>query len=126
PDWRPHPEGLARSSQLVRLLRTIETERFDTAADARAHPLSICVATYPGEQRDNTGRAVVDPRDVAALVEKQEAGADFAITQIFYDAAHYAELLHQARSAGVSIPIVPGVIPLTDPRRLRKLADLTG
>ncbi|MGC0252075.1 methylenetetrahydrofolate reductase [Pseudactinotalea sp. Z1748] len=128
PDWEPHPQGLTRSSQLVRLLRSIEAERFGDAGatTGQVNPLSISVATYPGALRDKTGNPVVDPRDIAALVEKQEAGADFAITQIFYDAGHYAALLEQARSAGVHIPILPGVIPLTDPRRLRKLHQLTG
>lgn len=166
PDWEPHPQGLERSSELVRLLRSIEAERFgrwqpdgdsvrgsnskpggdtipgsnskpdgDTRHDA-AHPpaadpaqpspLSISVATYPGYQRDDAGNPVIDPCDIAALVEKQDAGADFAITQIFYDAEHYAQLVERARAAGVHIPIVAGVIPQTDPRRLRKLEDLTG
>ncbi len=128
PDWRPHPDGFTRASQLVRLLRSIEAERFgtDSRSGDHASPLSISVATYPGQARDAAGNAVVDARDVASLVDKQEAGADFAITQIFYDAAHYAELLQAARAAGVNLPILPGVIPLTDPRRLRRLHELTG
>lgn len=127
-DWEPHPQGLTRSSELVRLLRTIEAERFGdaSATTGKVNPLSISVATYPGTLRDKTGNPVVDPRDIAALVEKQAAGADFAITQIFYDAEHYAQLVERARAAGVHIPIVAGVIPQTDPRRLRKLEDLTG
>jgi len=130
PEWRPHPQGLRRASELVRLLRTMEAERLGSPGWERAgigpHPLSISVAAYPGTARDRRGNVRIDPRDVEALVEKQEAGADFAITQIFYDAAHYAALVEQARRAGVHIPIVAGVIPLTDPRRLRKLHGLTG
>src|SRR5699024_3817779 len=86
PDWRPHPHGLTRSAELVRLLRTLATDR---------HPeerVSVSVATYPGGAYDAAGRATVLADDVAALVEKQAAGADFAITQLFYDAGHYAEL----------------------------------
>lgn len=119
PDWRPHPEGLTRSAELVRLLRTLATEH---------HPdeqVSVSVATYPGGAYDATGQPVVLADDVAALVEKQAAGADFAITQLFYDARHYAELVRAARAAGVHIPIVPGIIPLTDPRRLRRMVELT-
>ena len=128
PDWQPHPHGFTRASQLVRLLRSIEAERFGTGTPGSDHgsPLSISVATYPGGARDAGGNAVVDPRDVASLVDKQEAGADFAITQIFYDAAHYAALLEAARAAGVNLPILPGVIPMTDARRLRRLHELTG
>src|SRR5699024_653015 len=119
PDWRPHPHGLTRSAELVRLLRPLATDR---------HPeerVSVSVGTYPGRPSHATGRATVLADDVAALVEKQAAGADFAITQLFYDAGHYAELVRAARAAGVHIPIVPGIIPLTDPRRLRRMVELT-
>lgn len=118
-DWHPHPEGLTRAAELVRLLRRLAAEQ---------HPdqqVSVSVATYPGGAYDATETPVVLADDVAALVEKQEAGADFAITQLFYDARHYTELVRVARAAGVHIPIVPGLIPLTDPNRLRRMVQLT-
>src|SRR5699024_5867637 len=58
--------------------------------------------------------------------EKQAAGADFAITQLFYDAEHYSRFVRTARDAGVQLPIVPGLLPMTSPRRLRKMVELTG
>ena len=119
-DWHPHPEGLTRAAELVRLLRRLAAEQ---------HPdqqVSVSVATYPGGAYDETGVPVLLADDVAALVEKQAAGADFAITQLFYDARHYVELVRAARAAGVHIPIVPGIIPLTDPNRLRRMVQLTG
>lgn len=119
PDWRPHPDGLTRSAELVRLLRQLAAERHPTER------VSISVATYPGGAHDARGRPVVSADDVAALVEKQAAGADFAITQLFYDARHYAELVRAARAAGVHIPIVPGIIPLTEANRLRRMVQLT-
>ena len=60
------------------------------------------------------------------LAAKQAAGADLAITQVFYDPADYVALTNAASYAGVSIPILPGVIPLTDLRRLTRLEALTG
>jgi methylenetetrahydrofolate reductase (NADPH) len=60
------------------------------------------------------------------LLAKQEAGADYALTQVFYDASAYAGLVREARAAGVHIAIVPGLIPMTDPGRLSRLAVLTG
>lgn len=156
-DWRPHPEGLQRASELVHLLRELESEWFGgsqpagrlpraggddgapasgprvpasaggaSGTAAQAQSLSISVATYPGGRYDQAGQPEVCPNDIAGLVEKQEAGADFAITQLFFDARHYAELVRLARQAGVHIPILAGVIPLTDPNRLRRLHDLTG
>ncbi|QDB80607.1 methylenetetrahydrofolate reductase [Georgenia wutianyii] len=116
PDGRPatRPGGLSRSSQLVALIRDVERERLG------GRGLSIAVAAYPA------GTSHTRAQDVAALLEKQEAGADYAITQVFYDPAAYADLVAEARAAGVHLPVVAGIIPLTEPRRLTRLAALTG
>jgi methylenetetrahydrofolate reductase (NADPH) len=119
PDWEPPADGLPYAYHLVRLIREIEHRR--CAGRAAPEPLSIAVAAYPGGTASPT-RA----REVTALLAKQEAGADYAITQLFYDPAAYAGLVHDARAAGVHLPIVPGVIPMTDPGRLQRLAVLTG
>jgi len=108
------PGGLSRSSELVALIRDVERERLG------GHGLSVAVAAYPA------GTSHTRAQDVAALLEKQEAGADYAITQVFYDPAAYADLVSEARAAGVHLPVVAGIIPLTEPRRLTRLADLTG
>jgi methylenetetrahydrofolate reductase (NADPH) len=127
PDWRPHPEGLAYASELVALIRQIERDRTtgrpgaEPATLLRPEPLSIAVAAYPGGAASPTRRD-----DVAALLAKQEAGADYALTQVFYDPAAYVGLVREARGAGVHLPIVPGLIPMTDPGRLSRLEVLTG
>jgi methylenetetrahydrofolate reductase (NADPH) len=64
--------------------------------------------------------------ELVALRAKQDAGADFAITQLFFDAAAYRELLTAAAGAGITLPLVPGILPLTDPARIRRLCDLNG
>jgi methylenetetrahydrofolate reductase (NADPH) len=125
--WQPHPDGLGTASALVGLLREIEARRCSAspsqAVRATVRPLSVAVAAFP---RGNAGAGSTREQDVAALLAKQAAGADFAITQVFYDAADYAELVALARDAGVTIPIVPGIIPMTDPARLRRVQTLTG
>lgn len=121
--WCPHPHGLTRASDLVRLLRDVDHEH--AASEASHGPLSICVACYPGGDQDLSGAPVVCRDDVAALVEKQDAGADFAITQLFFDVGNYVELVQLAREAGVHIPILPGVIPVTTAKRLRRIHELT-
>ncbi|WP_324650276.1 methylenetetrahydrofolate reductase [Georgenia sp. H159] len=113
--WVPHPGGLNGSSELVALIRDVERARFGATG-----ALSVAVAAYPA------GSSHTRAQDVAALLEKQAAGADFAVTQVFYDTAAYAGLVEDARSAGVYLPLVAGVIPMTDPRRLTRLAELTG
>jgi methylenetetrahydrofolate reductase (NADPH) len=54
------------------------------------------------------------------------AGADFAITQLFFHADDYLGFVERARAAGVTMPIVPGIMPVTTPGRLRRIAELSG
>ncbi len=125
PDWRPHPEGYTSASQLVELLRRVEARELGPSPDAGS-ALSISVAAYPGGTYDDAGDPLPDPTAIAALRAKQDAGADYAITQVFFDPECYRAFVAAARDAGVHIPIVPGVLPLTDPKRLRRIEGLTG
>jgi methylenetetrahydrofolate reductase (NADPH) len=63
---------------------------------------------------------------VAALLAKQAAGADYAITQLFFFAQDYLDFVELARSAGVTIPILPGIMPIISPKRLERVIELTG
>lgn len=125
--WRPHPEGVPTASDLVRLLREIDDDRCATspaeAVRGRVKPLSIAVAAFP---RGNAVAGSTRAQDIQALLDKQRAGADFAITQVFYDAEAYLGLVAEARDAGVTIPIVPGLLATTDPARLLRTQELTG
>lgn len=104
-----------RAFQLVQLIREVSA---DYLGDE--HAVSIAVAAYPAGSLQTRTDAV------QALVQKQAAGADFAITQVFYRAQDYAELVQSATYQGVTIPIVPGIIPFTDVHRLQRLEGLTG
>lgn len=119
--WAHQPHGFNRAAELVRAIRQIENEHLAPPAGIGARPVSISVAAYPrsGARRDYG-------RDLSALWEKQEAGADYAITQVFYDAEDYAGLVDEARSQGIHLPIVAGIAPLTSPVRLRRLEQITG
>jgi methylenetetrahydrofolate reductase (NADPH) len=125
--WRPHPEGVPTAAGLVTLLREIEADRCATspaqAVRARVKPLSVAVAAFP---RGNAVTGSTRAQDIQALLDKQRAGADFAITQVFYDAGAYLELVAEARVAGVTIPIIPGLLATTDPARLLRTQELTG
>lgn len=114
-EWVPQPDGLNRAAELVALIRQVEQQRF-----GRSGEVSIAVAAYPA------GTSHSRSQDVAALREKQDAGADFAVTQVFYDVTPYRDLVAEARASGVYLPVVAGVIPMTDPGRLTRLAQLTG
>lgn len=127
PDWQPHPDGVDTAAELVELLRDIEQRRCGRspaqAVRARVRPLSVAVAAFP---RGNHATGGTRAQDVQALLAKQEAGADFAISQLFYDAEAYLGLVAEAREAGVTIPILPGIIPTTDPARLLRVQELSG
>jgi methylenetetrahydrofolate reductase (NADPH) len=60
------------------------------------------------------------------MLLKVEAGADFLITQLFFDNRFYFDLLNRARSAGVTVPIVPGLMPVPSRRSLDFMASMTG
>ncbi len=125
--WHAHPDGLRTAAELVTMLRQIEARRCAQSpaqfVRATVRPLSIAVAAFP---RGNHGAGSSRAQDIQALLDKQSAGADFAITQLFFDAESYLELVGEARRAGVRIPIIPGIIPATSPARLLRVQELTG
>ena len=82
----------------------------------------IAVAAFPnGHPRSRHPREHID-----ALLAKQAAGASLAITQLFFHAEDYLSFVAQSREAGVTIPILPGIMPITSPSRLRRVLELTG
>ncbi|HWK92075.1 MAG TPA: methylenetetrahydrofolate reductase [Luteimicrobium sp.] len=127
PEWQPDPDGLTSSDALVALLREVEAERCAAhpgdALRSAARPLTIAVATFPG---GNAAAGTTPEQEVRRLLEKQQAGADFAITQLFYEAETYVGFVEAARAAGVTIPILAGILPMTEPRRLHRVEELTG
>ncbi|MBD5784814.1 methylenetetrahydrofolate reductase [Cellulosimicrobium terreum] len=127
PDWRPNPDEVGSSIELVALLREVEASRCaanpSLALRGAARPLTIAVATFPDGNRD---AGTTRTQEVHRLWQKQQAGASFAITQLFYDASSYIDFVAEARAAGVTIPILAGLLPTTEPRRLRRVEELMG
>ncbi|WP_265522340.1 methylenetetrahydrofolate reductase [Oerskovia flava] len=127
PDWNPPSDGVRSSTELVALLREVEASRCaanpSLALRGAARPLTIAVATFPD---GNVAAGTTREQEVRRLWQKQQAGADFAITQLFYEASSYVDFVAAARAAGVTIPILAGLIPTTDPARLVRVETLTG
>ena len=125
--WEPGPDGVASATELIHLIRTVEQRRCDAhpgeALRSAFKPLTIAVAAFPA---GNPAAGTTPTQEVERLLVKQAAGASFAITQLFWNAEVYASFVERARRAGVHIPIVPGILPATDPARLRRVQDLTG
>ncbi|MCZ2404378.1 methylenetetrahydrofolate reductase [Paenarthrobacter sp. Z7-10] len=115
-----HPPGsLHHAQDLIELIRGVEQRRTALLCAGR---VAIGVAAYPAKHPESPSQE----HDIEVLLAKQRSGADFAITQVFFHAGQYADLVRRARRAGVTIPIIPGVMPLTSLRRLQRLGDLTG
>lgn len=113
-DWRPHPDGLLYAYQLVALLREV--------ARANGVDISIGVTAFPAQHALEQWRQ----SGLDVLRAKQDAGADFAITQVFYDVTQYAALVADAGEQGIGLPIVPEVMPLVSAKRAHRAAELTG
>ncbi|MEE2523441.1 methylenetetrahydrofolate reductase [Pseudarthrobacter sp. J75] len=116
---RPAEGSLRYAQDLIELIRRVEQRR---SALLCAGKIAIGVAAYPTRHPESPTEA----HDVEVLLAKQRSGADFAITQVFFHAEQYADLVTRARRAGVTIPIIPGVMPLTSLRRVTRLGELTG
>ncbi|MEK7765517.1 MAG: methylenetetrahydrofolate reductase, partial [bacterium] len=105
--WRPHPDGLRYSIELVR--------------EAKAHGgFSIAVAGFP----ETHPEAASPEADIAYLKEKVDAGADAVVTQFFFDNADFLRFRDRAVAAGVRVPIVPGILPVKSAAWVRKFAPL--
>jgi methylenetetrahydrofolate reductase (NADPH) len=115
----PVAGSLRYAQDLIELIRRVEQRR---SALLCAGKIAVGVAAYPTRHPESPSEA----HDVEVLLAKQRSGADFAITQVFFHTEQYADLLTRARRAGVTIPIIPGVMPLTSLRRVRRLGELTG
>lgn len=114
-DWRPHPDGLLYASQLVALLREV--------ADANGvDNLSIGVTAFPAQHALERWRQ----QGLDVLRAKQDAGADFAITQVFYEVSQWQALVTDALAEGIGLPILPEVMPLVSATRSVRAEQLTG
>jgi methylenetetrahydrofolate reductase (NADPH) len=107
--WTPTPGGLSYATELVRLVRSLGD-------------FSVGVAAFPEGHRE--AGSLED--DVRVLREKEDAGAEFAITEMFFRAEDYFGLLERSRLAGVTIPIIPGIMPITSLGQVRRMTELSG
>ncbi len=119
---------LGSASELVQLIHRVQAERaqyatgFGGRIPERRDKVRVAVAAFPnGHPRSRRTN-----QDLDTLVAKQVSGATMALTQLFFHADDYLAFVADARAYGVTIPILPGLMPATSPIRLERILELTG
>ena len=114
------PEGyLQHATDLLNLIQDVQEEE---AFHLAAGKLALSVACYPKGHAESRNL----DHDLDVLLTKQRLGADFAITQLFFEAQDYLDFVEVARMAGVRIPLIPGIMPMTSLKRVRRMGELSG
>jgi len=108
-EWTPTEGGLTYSTELIELIQS----EYDFAIGAACFP-----EVHP---------AAVDPdSDIGFLKKKVEAGAKFLITQLFFENELYFDFVERARAAGIDVPIIPGVMPVTNFGQIKRFTEMCG
>jgi methylenetetrahydrofolate reductase (NADPH) len=107
--FKPHPEGFAHASDLIRFIK----ENF---------AFTIGCAFYPEKHVEAQDIAA----DMAALKLKQDNGADFAVSQLFFDNANFLDFRDKAVAMGIRIPLVAGIMPVLEAAQLPRFRDMSG
>jgi len=107
--WVSHPDGLDHAEELVELIR-------------RLGPFTVGVAAFPDRHPESPSLDV----DAEVLVRKADAGAAFAITQFFFTTDAYLRLRDRVAARGRPLPIIPGLMPVTNVRQLARMTELSG
>ena len=108
-EWKPHPGGLHYSTELASLI----TERY---------PFAVGAACFPEVHPEAPDMA----HDLRFLRRKVAAGATFLITQLFFDNERYFHFVDEARAGGIEVPIVPGIMPITDVGQIKTITGMCG
>jgi methylenetetrahydrofolate reductase (NADPH) len=107
--WTPTEDGLTYASELVELVKSLGD-------------FSVGVAAFPEGHRE----APSVEQDAWVMKRKRDAGAEFAITELFFRPRDYFALLDRCAGLDVDIPIIPGIMPITSLRQIQRMAELSG
>jgi methylenetetrahydrofolate reductase (NADPH) len=106
-EWTPHPEGLHYSTELAALI-------------TGDYPFAVGAACFPEVHPDAPDMT----HDLKFLRQKLDSGVSFLITQLFFDNELYFRFVEEARAAGIDVPIIPGIMPITDVGQIKTITDM--
>jgi len=109
-EFRPAPDGLSHASELVQLLKS------------RHDDFCLGVAGYPEKHPESLSLEI----DLGHLRRKVDAGAAFITTQLFFDNTVYYRFVEKCRAAGITVPIVPGIMPVLSLKQVRRFTEMCG
>ena len=105
----PHPDGFRYASELVNFIRSQKSFCLGVAGYPEVHP-----------------EALSKEADLANLKRKVEAGGQFIVTQLFFDSKYYFDLVQRAEAASIHVPIVPGIMPITNVAQIKRFTQMCG
>jgi len=108
-EWRPHPEGLRYSTELAALI-------------SESYPFCVGAACFPEVHPDAPDLA----HDLRFLRQKIDSGVGFLITNLFLDNELYFQFVDEARAAGIDVPIIPGIMPVTNAGQIKTMTETCG
>jgi methylenetetrahydrofolate reductase (NADPH) len=108
-EWKAHPDGLGSSPELIELI----SESYDFCVGGACFP-----EVHP--------EAPNLEHDLIFCKRKVDAGASFLITQLFFDNELYFDFVREARAAGIEVPIIPGIIPVTNFAQIKRFTEMCG
>lgn len=108
--WIPTPGGFDHADQLVRLA-------------AESGDFTIGVAAFPDGHPASAGNM---DQDIDVLLRKESLGASFATTQFFFNVSKWIALVEKLSARGSSMPVIPGILPITNVKQLERMAELGG
>jgi methylenetetrahydrofolate reductase (NADPH) len=108
-EWRATEGGFEHSDQLVSML-------------ASDYPFAVAAACFP----ETHIHATSPDDDLRHLKAKVDAGVSFLVTQLFFDNAVYESFVRRTRAIGIDVPIVPGIMPITNVAQIKRVTELCG
>lgn len=116
PHFIPERDGHAHAEELVRQIGNLNRGKYLYEEEQEASPTDLCIgaACYPEKHAE----ALNPSTDIAYLKRKVEAGAEYLVTQMFFDNQRYFDFVERCRLEGINVPIIPGLKPLTNLRHV--------